>query len=217
MTPRITKITALLIWFAFLGAIPIEAAPGSSQFTKVQLAPGLAIEIPSHWSVLSSSDSANLATMSEAIRKNSGTPEPDYQKTRLLAVSSIPAPTGAQIRVNVISPNYLTQEMLSNATSAELAAVRDEMYKSFKALESLGGTVIVSMEQARVEEISKLKALVLSYKRQSTGAGPSLWQVTQYGIPTSGKTIQITLSYRLVDGALWKPILDRVKQSVTIE
>lgn len=155
--------------------------------------------------------------MAEAIRKNSGTPEPDHQKTRLLAVNSIPAPSGATIRVNVISPDPLTQEMLSNATSAELAAVRDEIYRSMKALESRGGPVIVSMEPARIEEISMLKAIVLSYKRKSTGADASPWQVTQYGIPTFEKTIQITLSYRLIDGAIWKPILDRVKQSVTIE
>ena len=107
--------------------------------------------------------------------------------------------------------------MLSNATSAELAAVRDEIYRSMKALESRGGVVIVSMQKARIEEISKLKAIVVSYKRKGIGADPSPWQVMQYGIPTSGKTIQITLSYRLRDGVIWKPILDRVKQSVAIE
>jgi hypothetical protein len=203
--------------FVILSVLPVAASSDTSHFTKTEPRPGLSLEIPSHWKILPPADVSNLASMSEAIRKNSDAPDPDYQKKRLLAVSSTPSPSGATIRVNELSPDPLTQDMLKNATNIELSEVRDHIYKSMKSLESHGGPIIISMEPVTIEEISKLKAMVLSYKRKGVGGDSSPWQVFQYSVPTKGRTVQITLSYRITDDIVWKPILDRVKRSVTIK
>ena len=64
-------------------------------------------------------------------------------------------------------------------------------------------------------KINNKLALVMTYIRAGIN-GPSDWLVTQYQIPHNGSTIQLTLSHRIDDQILWKPILKYVKNSFKI-
>ena len=88
-----------------------------------------------------------------------------------------------------------------------------ETKNMFMKMAASGGPKIVEMQPVRVEKINNRRALVLPYIRTSA-VGPSNWQVNQYKIPVSDKTIELTLSYRLSDANVWRPILERVKRSV---
>ena len=69
------------------------------------------------------------------------------------------------------------------------------------------------MQPIRIEKVKNYRVLVIPYVRVGAN-GVSPWQVTQYKIPTPNQLIEITLSHRQSDAAVWRPILEKVKRSV---
>jgi len=135
------------------------------------------------------------------------------RKERLLAVSALPTPVGAKIRVNVTFPPEFTQYDLSITSDSELRQLQPELYAMFNKIPVSSGIKFLEMKIPRIERINKKLAFVIVYTR--TGAyGSSPWQVAQYRIPVSNRVIQFTLSYRLSDAIVWKSILEKVKSSI---
>lgn len=182
-------------------------------FRNIQLAHGISLDVPSHWSVLSLENRKNLEAAGQALADNAGIEGEDAVKEPLLAMNATPYPTGAMIRVSVTHfPSY-TQSDLAAATSVDLEELRANTLKMFKQLESSGGPQIIEMQPMRIERINHYLVLVMPYVRAGV-KGPYHWQVTQYKIPASNYLIEITLSYRQSDSIIWRPILERVKRSV---
>ena len=125
----------------------------------------------------------------------------------------MPNPTGAIIRNSITTQPEYTQSDLKAATPSELELLRSEFLVIFKKLESSGGPKILEMYTPKIERINDHLALVLAYTRNSL-VGPSPWLVTQYKIPMANYLIEMTLSHRVSDAPIWKPILERVKQSM---
>lgn len=48
-------------------------------------------------------------------------------------------------------------------------------------------------------------------------SGDSPVQVTQYHVPLGNEMVMITLSFRELDAAVYSPILEHVKKSISIE
>jgi hypothetical protein len=192
----------------------VGPAPGQdARFRCVQLVYDISLEIPSHWNVLSQETRLNLGTAGEAIIKNAGVKAPSGKKQSLLAVNAVPDPTGATIRVSVTTPPGYTQADLTAATKSDLDQLASQMRVVFKKLEATGGPKILEVEPARIEHINNQLAIVTSYTRAGL-VGPSPWQVTQYKVPVGDRLIEITLSHRQSDAAVWKPILEHVKRSI---
>ncbi len=133
----------------------------------------------------------------------------------MLAVNATPDPTGAVIRVSVTSPSDYTQADLAAATAEDFTEATGEMLKLVRQLEASGGPKIIEMQPVRIEKFNEQTALVIPYVRAGI-LEPSPWQVTQYKIPVSNQLIEITLSHRLSDEVVWRPILERVKRSVQL-
>ncbi len=184
-----------------------------TSFRRVQLAHGISLDIPSHWTILSQDSRRNLSAAGQAMADNAGIEGPSGRKESLLAVNASPSPTGAMIRVSVTSPSDYTQADLASATPAELKELGVEMQSMFKKLEASGGPKIIEMQTFRIDKFDTYRVLVMPYIRASVN-GPSPWQVTQYKIPVSTRLIEITLSYRQSDSIVWQPILERVRRSV---
>ncbi len=183
-------------------------------FERVQLSYGISLEIPSHWEVLSQDAKQNLAAASESIEKNIGIVDDTEKKERLLAVSALPAPSGAKIRVSVTSPSELTQNNLSTVAESELNQLQPEFYSILNKMMASSELKILEMKPPRIERFNDKLALVISYTR-TDAYGSSSWQVTQYKIPISNhRLIEFTLSYRLSDAIVWKPILENIKHSI---
>ena len=189
-----------------------SAQPGN--FKRVQLPNQISLEIPSHWKILSQSTRDNLRAAGQAITENAGVEGASGRKESLLAVNAIPDPTGAMIRVSVTKPPEYSQADLAFATQAELREVADELLKGFKKMEASGGPKVITVEPARIEVWKTHRVLVLPYMRHSN-VGPSPWRVTQYKIPFPDRLVEITLSYRESDSVVWRPILEKVKRSVS--
>lgn len=199
-----------------LSVITTFAAPAFATdytYKRMQLSHGISIEMPWHWTVLPEDFRKNLAASSQAMQDNAGIESVPGQKKGLLAVNATPTPTGAMIRVSVTEPPDYTQSDLAKATPRELKEVEREVLLAFKKMEASGGPVIIEMQSVQIEPFKNYRALAIRYVRKSVN-GPSPWQVTQYKIPVDNRLIELTLSYRQSDSAIWRPILERVKRSV---
>jgi len=190
------------------------AAAQTGDFKRLQLTTGISLEVPSHWTILSHSTRNNLQAAGRALIENTGLDSPSGTKENLLAVNATPDPTGAMIRVSVTKPPEYSQADLIAATQGELQELAEDLLENFKSMEASGGPQIITVEPARVESWNEKLVLVIPYLRRSN-AGPSLWQVVQYKIPLPDRLIEITLSYRESDSVVWRPILEKVKRSVT--
>lgn len=199
--------------FVALALLVHPALAQANSFHSVQLAYGISLDIPSHWTVLSLENRKNLRAAGQAMSDNAGVAVPSGRKESLLAVNATPDPTGAIIRVSVKSPPDYTQSDLVAVTPADLKEIGVEMQKIFRQLEAFGGPTIIEMQTVRIERLNNYWALVIPYIRAGVNE-PSVWQVTQYHIPVSNRLIEITLSNRQSDAIIWHPILERVKHSV---
>lgn len=204
-----------LTFTAFV-AFALLAHPAFAQdtsFRRVQLAYGISLDVPAHWTVLSLENRKNLGAAGQAMMENAGIEKSSGRKESLLAMNATPNPTGAMIRVSVTSPPDYTQSDLAAATFADTKEIGAEMLSMFRKLETSGGPKILEMQPVHIEKFNNYRVLVLPYVRAGI-VGTSPWQVTQYKIPVSNRLIEITLSHRQSDAIVWRPILERVKRSV---
>ena len=207
---------SLILMMLILIAGTVTAFAQSTEFRRIELAYGISLDIPSHWTVLSQDTRKNLRAAGETMTENAGIEGSNVNKETLLSVNATPEPTGAMIRVSISSPPDYTQADLASATSADLKEVGDELLRMFKKLEASGGPKLLEMQEVRIERINNHRVLVMPYIRASKKE-PSPWQVTQYKIPVSSQLIEVTLSYRQSDALVWRPILEKVKRYFQFE
>jgi len=209
------SIIQIQLFCAFVAFVLLgdSAFAQDTSFRRVQLAYGISLDIPTHWTVLSQDNLRNRGAAGRAMIDNAGIEGPRGRKETLLAVNALPNPTGAMISVSVTSPPDLTQADLAGATPADLKKVGTEMHNMFRKLEASGGPKIIEMQAVRIEKFNNCRVLVIPYVRAGINE-PSPWQVTQYKIPVSNRLIEITLSHRQSDAIVWRPILERVRRSV---
>lgn len=209
-----TNIKNLFITaFVAFALLSHPAFAQDASFRRVQLAYGISLDVPSHWTVLSLENRKNIGAAGQAMTENAGIEGSTGRKESLLAMNATPSPTGAMIRVSVTSPPDYTQSDLAAATSADIKEIGAEMLSMFRKLETSGGPKILEMQPLRIEKFNNYRVLVIPYVRAGI-IGSSPWQVSQYKIPVSNRLIEITLSHRQSDAFVWRPILERVKLSV---
>lgn len=204
-------LSKLVLVFA-VALLALNAKASDSAFKRVTLPYGISLEIPAHWTILSQATKSNLKALEEATTEAAGIHDPKRKKASLLALNSTPVPTGAMVRVSVSSPPDFTLDELKNITQSELNEMAGEMARLFRQLEASGGPKVLQTFPARSEMLGNRLALVIPYRR-ANHFGPSPWYVTQYKIPLQNHLVEITLSYRESDAPLWRPILEKVRQS----
>jgi len=207
------NMASIILLIVSLLVAPNTVLAEGNSFRHIQLTYGISLDIPSNWTVLSEDMRNKLDTYGKTVAGKAGVELKNGKKEGLLAVNATPSPTGAMIRVSVIMPCDVTQDELATLSASDLKVIGTETKNMFMKMAASGGPKIVEMQPVRVEKINNRRALVLPYIRTSA-VGPSNWQVNQYKIPVSDKTIELTLSYRLSDANVWRPILERVKRSV---
>ena len=122
---------------------------GESAFERLKLPYGISIEIPSHWEVLSEDAKKNLAASSELIKKDLAL-DISGEKEQLLAVSALPIPSGAKIRVSVTSPAEFSQYELSTTSVSELKQAQSYFYTVFSKAMASAGLKIIEMNPPRI-------------------------------------------------------------------
>ncbi|TXH96992.1 MAG: hypothetical protein E6Q75_06055 [Rheinheimera sp.] len=203
----------LLCALIFLTLFGYKALAQDDSFRIVQLAYGISLDVPSHWTVLPLETRKNLGAAGQALLDNEGIGGPSGRKENLLAINATPDPVGATIRVSVTSPGDFTQSDLLAASPEDLKVVEAELLKMFRQIETSGGFKVIEMQPVQIGQINNYQMLVIPYVRTGINS-PSPWQVTQYKIPVSNRLIEITLSHRQSDAIVWRPILERVRRSL---
>lgn len=201
--------------FMFCAALSQSAHAQQGSYTRVELPQHLSIEVPSHWKVLPRASRANVAAAGRAMMESAEQDASTGKKETLLAVNATPEPSGAMVRVSVTRPPEYSQEDLKAATTSDLKELEVELSQVYRKLEAAGGPTVIQMHPVRLETVAGRRALSISYRRTSA-AGPSPWQVVQYKVPLSDRLVEVTLSYRESDAALWRPILEKVKRSLRL-
>ncbi len=215
MTTSLTNPRAFFLVFVIIIVFVAESAiAGGTNYQRLTLKEGISIEVPSHWLVHLDAEKKNFAAAGEGSLRAAGIDyEPTGSKSRMLAVSSLPTPSGAKIRVNVIRPPSFSETELRSATSQDFIDLKadfsSEMAKGMTAM----GAKLLSVETPRIELISNSTAILFEYRRSDL-RGPSPWTVRLYRIPARDKLIELTISFRESDAAIFKPIIEHTKQSL---
>ncbi len=202
------------ILFAVLTVTVNSAIAGDTSYRRFSLKDGISVEAPSHWLVHGDSEKKNFAASAEGAARVAGI---DYEisqdKSRLIAISALPIPSGAKIRINLIRPLPFSSAELRSASSQDLKEVEAEFREvMLKSMASMGAKLL-TVSTPRIEMVNDSPSLVLEYRRSDPHSS-SPWTVKQYKIPVGNKLIEMTISYRESDTAIWKPILEYVKQSL---
>lgn len=222
MQATIAHNIALKIATALLTLAPIYSIAQQSQFHNIIVNDKVSISIPKHWHVRDINERKNIAAAAESITENTNNKNKQMHVSALSAVST-PPPVGAIIRVSFINTEELTQDTINKRIRQSKGNVINEVSSGFKEeIDSLKSSLesqqlsMLGKEKIGIDKIDNLTAFTFSYRRTSK-IGQSPFAVTQYHIPMGTEKILITLSYRESDEILFKPILEKVKRSISIK
>lgn len=189
-----------------------------SPFARRDLGEGINVQYPRHWYVLGSDQSANITAAGSALSEAAGIEQ--HGKRTLLAVNATPAPTGAMIRVSVVSPATISQNELdailrTGGQDEFLRTVHAEFEANFAAIAARSNIIISDVLEPQLTSVSGRPAVLIRYHRTSAVDG-AIWEVRLYQIAADDRTIELTLSNRVADRTLWTPILDRTRETMFI-
>jgi hypothetical protein len=203
---------SFLLTFALLW-IPVALAQSESNFAPVNLPRGVQLQIPKGWWLLGDDYNQIIQTTVEAALDLSGIGLQGGQETNLIAANSMPRSTYAAVRVDSTIPASIKVAMFSSITPADVRELQGEMRKNLQLMLPQQGLQLIELLDTRIEKISGYPALVTEYRR--TGPKGPVWvQINQ--IVTDSQDIRINLSYRESEVALWKPVIGKIRQSISI-
>lgn len=118
---------ARVLFFSMAAALTLGTGlpvAANSNYQRVSIGEEISIEVPKHWIVHSNAENKNFAAAAEASSRGEGiNNESAGDKNTLLAVSALPTPSGAKIRISVVRPPDFTRADLT-ATTSVLSNVR---------------------------------------------------------------------------------------------
>lgn len=191
----------------------IAHAVFASEFVTHELPEGVKIETPGHWKVLSKDMRKNIRAATEAMAEQGNVPL--RKTTNVFHVNATPDPTGAIVRVTIGPPVESLAASVRGLSHNDLVELQRKFETQLRAVQNLGGPELLESFLPRIEPISGIPSVAWSYRRRSI-TGQGTWHVTQYKVPTPSMLLELTLSCRESDSAIWKPILNKVRQSVSI-
>ena len=210
-----TSVSLKLSFFVLFLLLPVPTvfAQSESNFSSANLPRGIELQIPRGWWLLGEDYNQIIQTTAEATLDLSGLGLLDGQETNLIAANSMPRSTYAAVRVDSVIPASVPLSMFSSITPADVREFQTDMHRNMQVLLPQQGLQLIEFMGSRIDKISGYPALVTEYRR--TGPkGPVFVQINQ--IFTDSQDIRINLSYRESEVALWKPVIGKIRQSITI-
>jgi hypothetical protein len=99
------------------------------------------------------------------------------------------------------------------ATATDLKDIGNELRGGLEKMLPLQNNQLLQFYGVRKDSISGHPALVIEYRR-SGPKGPVIVQINL--IFTNSQEVNINLSYRESEAALWKPVVAKIRQSITL-
>lgn len=197
-----------------LGLLLLPAANyAESNFAPVTLPRGVQLQIPKGWWLLGRDHNRLIQTSVEAALDLSGIGLPDGQETNLIAANSMPRTTYAAVRVDSTIPPSVSPGEIQAATATDLKDIGNELRGGLEKMLHLQNNQLLQFYGVRKDSISGHPALVIEYRRSGPKA-PVIVQINR--VFTSSQEININLSYRESEAALWKPVVTKIRQSIKL-
>jgi len=194
------------------GASSPTPATQDSNFRKLKLPLGVSLEAPKNWWVLDEHYNATIETAVEAGLNLAGVDLPAGKTVTVFRANSMPKTTYAAISVEV-ADSELDETALRNASSKELEEIADEIKKTLPTWLAINNFELIEFSGVRREFVNKYPALVIEYKRSGI-RGPVVVLMTWFHL--KDKQVRLNLSYRESEERLWKPIIEYVRQSLSV-
>lgn len=201
---------------AMLAAVAMLSGGVSAQgsrFHQVSPAPGVTIELPRHWPHRSREQNLDAAAAAEAMMGQE-------QHVAVLSAHSLPAPHAVNVRFSFVEGDDYDQDDLRVDLRDDRPALMAEMEQEYafiiSQLRDTGAVEVTRTYPVTVAEVGSLTAFALSYERTSQVEPSRRFTVTQYLMPLGDRTAILTLSLRVGDEPMMRPILERVRSSLRI-
>ena len=196
------------------------AASQTLSYTTIEVGGRLTITVPSHWRVRDTAERQNVAAGADAALNPTGKSSGSMHVSSLSVVSN-PEPIRAIIRVSFLQESGTQADLIREVSASRSKVITElkagweaEKQQVIEAMSRQGGQYL-GQEDYRIETIGARTALVISYKRGSLKGGAP-FVVTQYHVPMGSDKVLVTLSFQESEAALFRPILERVKNSIAI-
>lgn len=202
---------------------PSGGITGSTdQFVAIKFPKGISVAVPRAWRVLDKDELQLIDTTTGAALDLSGIDADFGTETLLVAASSMPRTTYASMRLSLEEPLLPPDEVIqmknfigqTSQTNVELRKLADQFTTELGPVLGAINQKIIGNLELRVDRFGQRPALVIEYRR--TGLkGPVAVQMNY--VLGAGGDAKLTLSYRETESFLWKPVLGRIRYSLTYQ
>ena len=191
--------------------LPSLGVSDHSPFAKVKLARDVSIEIPKTWWLIGKDFNDVIQTSAQAMLDLSGLPKSTDAETVLVSANSMPKTTYASVRVTFSTPPIGTPTEIRAMTKGDLDEMSQGMKDIVTKMSETGSNKLADFKGCSVVEVDGCPSLLTRYRR--TGPHGDVL-VSSHQIVRSDGTLNVTLSYRVSEGAIWVPIIQRIEKSI---
>lgn len=191
-----------------------SATIGSSpQFIPVKLAHGVSMELPKSWWLIGKDFNDLIQTSTQSVLDLSGVEKSLDTEVVLVTANSMPKTTYASVRATFSTPPVATPEELAKITPADLSELTVQMEQLIKRMMGQSANKLVEFQGCSLTKVGECPSMLTRYRR--TGPHGDVL-VESHQIATHEGTVNLTLSYRVSEAALWKAVIERIEKSVVI-
>ena len=194
-----------------LTAMPVSAE--ESLFRKVSVLNLVTLDIPKHWKIRDENDRKNVAASAESRFNTTG-------HVASLSVVSLPEPSGGIIRVSFVESAGVNQQIFSAEVKRDKAFVKKELeellvdeFRDLRRSFEKQGMRLLNGPDVEIINLSQKLGFALVYRRSGANENGA-YIVTQFHVPLDRKKAIITLSYREHDQQIYRPIIQKVRNSI---
>lgn len=154
-TPGRTNKTRFLTVIAVIAAaasIFNTALAQDVDFSQVQVISGPTLEYPAHWKLAGEDTIQNRAHSAQAVTDIAGIDFPHFKKRNRVVIESQPAPSAAQIRASIVTPQNYTQADLSALSAVDLQTIKLDLERSFSKVSAAGPVKVHDINEPTIEK-----------------------------------------------------------------
>lgn len=190
----------------------LAPAQAASIFIRVPLGRGASIEIPKNWEALSGSQRTTIEAFVEA----KGFRQVESSLSFAAKLFDDSGKTLATLEARYYPENKFVQSEAQALTPADVQAIDVEVRKSVEASLKSMGVSLIEWYGSKIERINGLYVYV--HEQQHSGVA-EIEPIRMRGLRVwaSPRSFTVTLSYRERQGALLRPIVDRMASSLRLD
>lgn len=182
-----------------------------NQFVTIQLNHGISVDLPRDWGYADESGRQLLLTHAESVERVSGF-QSSGEFELLIFAKYGDSSSYASATITVSSPS-LSSEYIGSWSNAKLMSYGDSLQKDFEQSYPAQGNRIVEWMGTQKVVIRGVNAIQTRWRR-ALQSNPTVY-VEQTQIPRKDQLINVTLSYREKDKAVFEPIIRAIYMSIT--